>query len=60
MLCYGPLVSELGGQSAWCPSTPSLGGGAVAPGPPGSAAYAPNVVTMARVKVTDSPYLGRR
>ena len=30
-------------------------GGAVAPGPPGSAAYAPNVVTMARVKVTDSP-----
>ena len=26
MLCYGPLVSELGGQSAWCPPTPSLGG----------------------------------
>ena len=19
MLCYGPLVSELGGQSSWCP-----------------------------------------
>ena len=27
ILCYGPLVSELGGgQSAWCPPTPSLGG----------------------------------
>ena len=22
MLCYGPLVSELGGQSALCPPTP--------------------------------------
>jgi len=34
MLCYGPLVSELGGM---VPPTPSLGG--VPPGPPGSAAY---------------------
>jgi len=40
MLCYGPLVSELGAQSAWCP-TPVIGGGAVPPAPPpGSAAYA--------------------
>ena len=22
MLCYGPLVSDLGAQSAWCPPTP--------------------------------------
>ena len=29
-----------GAQSAWCPSTPSLGGGAVPPGLSGSAAYA--------------------
>jgi len=34
MLCYSPLVSELGGQSAWCPN-PVIGG----PVPPGSAAY---------------------
>jgi len=37
MLCYGPLVSELGAQSAWCPPNPSLG--ACAPRPPCSAAY---------------------
>ena len=36
MLCYGPLVSELGAQSAWCPHNPVIGG----PVPPGSAAYA--------------------
>ena len=34
MFCYGPLVSELGGQSAWCPPTPSLGGGAPRPPAP--------------------------
>ena len=40
MLCYGPLVSELGAQSAWC-TNPIIGGPVpVPPGPPGSAAYA--------------------
>jgi len=34
MFCYGPLVSELGAQSAWCPN-PVIGGrGAVPPAPP--------------------------
>jgi len=34
MLCYGPLVSELGGaQRAWCPPTPSLGGLCLPPAP---------------------------
>jgi len=32
MLCYGPLVSELGGQSAWCPQPRHWG--ACAPRPP--------------------------
>ena len=36
MLCYGPLVSELGAQSAWCPN-PVIGG--AVPPAPGSAAY---------------------
>ena len=39
MLCYGPLVSELGGgQSAWCPQPRHWG---PVP-PPGSAAYVDN------------------
>jgi len=38
MFCYGPLVSELGGESAWCPHPRHWG--ACAPGPLGSAAYA--------------------
>jgi len=37
MLCYGPLVSELGGPECMVPPTPSLG--ACAALPPGSAAY---------------------
>ena len=36
MFCYGPLVSELGGQSAWCPPNPVIGG----PVPLSSTAYA--------------------
>ena len=31
MLCYGPLVSELGGQSAWCPQ-PRHWGACASPG----------------------------
>ena len=38
MLCYGPLVSELGGQSAWCPHPRHWGGGLYPPAF-GSAAY---------------------
>ena len=38
MLCYGPLVSELGGPESMVPPTPSLGG-PVSPRPPGSAAH---------------------
>ena len=34
MLCYGPLVSELGAQSAWCPQPRHWEASA-----PGSAAY---------------------
>ena len=33
MLCYGPLVSELGGPECMVPPTPSLGG-LCPPGPP--------------------------
>jgi len=36
MLCYGPLVSKLGAQtaqSAWCPQPRHWGGGAVPPAP---------------------------
>jgi len=41
MLCYGPLVSELGGQSAWCPQPRHWAGLSPRPPPrPGSAAYA--------------------
>jgi len=39
MLCYGPLVLELGAQSAWCLTTPSLGGLCPLPPSPGFAAY---------------------
>jgi len=38
MLCYGPLVSELGAQSAWCPQPRHWG--PVPPPASGSAAYA--------------------
>ena len=35
MLCYGPLVSELGGgQSAWCPNPVIAGGGCAPPASP--------------------------
>jgi len=34
MLCYGPLVSELGGQSAWCPQPRHWGACAPPPAPP--------------------------
>ena len=33
MLCYGPLVSELGDQSAWCPN-PVTGRPMLPPAPP--------------------------
>jgi len=39
MICYGPLVSELGGPECMVPPTPSLGGRCPSP-PSGSAAYA--------------------
>ena len=48
MLCYGPLVSELGAQSAWCPPNPVIGG----PVPPGSAAYACRPVLRHSVSAT--------
>ena len=35
MLCYGPLVSELGGPECIVPPNPVIGG----PVPPGSAAH---------------------
>jgi len=34
MFCYGPLVSELGAQSAWCPQPRHWGGGGDPPAPP--------------------------
>jgi len=34
MLCYGPLVSELGGPECMVPPTPSLGGRCPPPAPP--------------------------
>ena len=41
MLCYGPLVSELGGGRVHGAPNPIIGGGAVPPpGFPASAAYA--------------------
>ena len=44
MLCYGPLVSELGGgQSAWCPQ-PVIGGLC----PPGRRAYDRQALSTAR------------
>ena len=45
MLCYGPLVSELGGRVHGAP-TPSLGG--LCPRPPGSAAYGPEDIDRKR------------
>jgi len=53
MLCYGPLVSELGAESAWCPPTPSLGG--LCPPalfPPGSAAYGLSNFSVAFISLT--------
>ena len=38
MFCYGPLVSELGAQSAWCLQPRHWGGGGP-PAPPCSVAY---------------------
>ena len=40
MLCYGPLVSELGGPECMVPPIPSLGGGLSPRTLPGFAAYA--------------------
>ena len=34
MLCYGPLVSELGAQSAWCPQPRHWGPVPPPPAPP--------------------------
>jgi len=43
MLCYGPLVSELGGAKCMVPPNPVIGG----PVPPGSAAYEPSPLSLA-------------
>jgi len=43
MLCYGPLVSEFGGQSARCPQPRHWG---PVPPPPGSAAYGSNINSL--------------
>jgi len=44
MLCYGPLVSELGGPECMVLPTLSLGAAVPPPGPlPGSAAYGSTV-----------------
>ena len=43
MLCYGPLVSELGGAECMVPPNPVIGG----PVPPGSAAYEPSPLSLA-------------
>ena len=47
MLCYGPLVSELGGRVHGAPN-PVIRGGGCAPRPPGSAAYVPRTLLLPR------------
>ena len=53
MLCYGPLVSELGGQSAWCPQPRHWGACATRPKTHGGAAaiFAPPRAFEDRYKI---------